>query len=372
MNKRTLSVKTVLLPFLLHTALVIAAYFGADHLPLHSPAGFINPALDMSSLSVIDKFIRWDAHWYTYIADYGYNGQAIVFFPAIVILTKFLTLFLDVNSAAAGFIVCNLFALLSFWAMAAVFHIDMPEHKTRQALLAYAVMPTSFFLNSVYTEPLFITFSLVCVYFARQKKWHLAGIGAALATLTRNIGIILALFLLLEYWQSANKPRSLLFFLYAPAALLGFMIYNLFLTGDPIAFVHTQHLWGREFGLPWPNFYNNILLILHTLPQTEPGILLDTLMVLLALAALLVLTFIPSAKIRTSYLIIGWLWLFIPLFSTSPAFPLYSLARFVLVIFPVYFFWPQISQTYFTAYITISSILLVLCAALFMNWYWIG
>lgn len=372
MNKRILSVRTVLLPFLLHTALVIIAYFGADHLPIHYPAGFINPALETSSLSLIDKLIRWDAHWYTYIADYGYNAQSIVFFPVIVVLIKAISRLGDINSAIAGLIVCNIFALLSFWAMAAVFRSDMPEDKTIQALLAYAVMPTSFFLNSIYTEPLFLTFSLACIYFVRQKKWHIAGISAALATLTRNIGITLILLLLLEYWQSANKPRSVHFFLYAPAALLGFMIYNLFLTGDPIAFVHTQQIWGREFGLPWPNFYNNILLILHTIPHTEPGILLDTVMVLFSLAALLFLTLNPSAKIRASYLVIGWIWLSIPLFSTSPAFPLYSLARFVLVIFPIYIFWAHMSQKYFTFYIIISSMLLVLCAALFMNWYWIG
>ncbi|MGI6092138.1 MAG: hypothetical protein GX348_06390 [Veillonellaceae bacterium] len=370
MKERGLSARTVVLPFLLHTAIVITAYFLADFLPKHYPAGFINPALPINPAGVIDKLIKWDAHWYTYIVDYGYDKQSIVFFPALVIFIKLLTL-LNISTPLAGLIVCNIFSLLSFWAMGAVLRLDFSEKKTFLALLAYSIMPTSFFLNSIYTEPLFITFALTCVYFARQKKWWLSGIFAALATLTRNIGIVLVIFLYIEL-RNSNSRRSKLPLILPPFALLGFMLYNFLLTGDMLAFYHTQQLWGRQFGLPWSSFANNISIIFAGWPLVEPGTIIDSFIVTLALAALLFLTFSPNYKIRFSYLIVGWLWFLIPLFSTSPYFPLYSLARFVLVIFPLYIFLAQTSKTAFHSYFTAASLTLLICASLFMNWYWIG
>lgn len=370
MKDRGLSAKTVILPFSLHTAIVTAAYFLAEFLPKHYPAGFINPAIPANSAAVIEKLIKWDAHWYTYIADYGYDAQNIVFFPAIVIFIKLLT-FANINTPVAGLVVCNIFSLLSFWAMGATLRLDLSEKKTLLALLSYAVMPTSLFLNSIYTESLFITFSLACIYFARRKNWWLSASFAALASLTRNIGIFLVIFLYMEL-KISNSLRSKIWIFLPAIALLGFMLYNFLLTGDILAFYHTQQLWGREFGLPWNNFINNIKIIFYTWPLVEPGTILDSFMVPLALTSLLFLTFSPSYHIRLSYLIVGWFWLLIPLFSTSPAFPLYSLSRFVLVIFPLYIFLAQTPKVLFYCYLTAAAFTLLICAGLFMNWYWLG
>lgn len=369
-DSRRLSARTIFLPFLLHTLLVIGSYLLAEYLPSRDPAGFINP--DIGQHPLVSKLVKWDAHWYTYIVDYGYTTQSIVFFPVIIIFIKLLT-FININTAAAGLIICNLFAFLSFWAMGAAFRLDMPESTTMKALLAYGVMPTAFFLNSIYTEPLFISFSLACIYFARQQKWWLAAAFAALATLTRNIGIILLLFLIVELYQnSSTTPRSKLFLLLPPAALIGFLLYNLWLTGNLFTFYYSQQLWGREFGYPWINIFNNILLIAKQWPYVEPGVFLDSCLVLLSIIGLTTLSLHPCFKIRPSYLALGWLWLIIPLFSTSPVLPLYSLSRFVLILFPLYIFLAQVSKAIFYSFMIVSSLTLLICASLFMNWYWIG
>jgi hypothetical protein len=38
-----------------------------------NPGGFVNTLLP-KTYSVVEMFIKWDAHWYTYVAQQGYDG----------------------------------------------------------------------------------------------------------------------------------------------------------------------------------------------------------------------------------------------------------------------------------------------------------
>jgi len=398
--------KTVWICFVIHTLIIVTSYLLADKLPYHEPAGFIDQSLYPLS-PYIEKLIKWDAHWYTYIAGHGYTAQSIVFFPAIIVFIKALS-YCGLDVAVAGLIICNLFAFLSFWFMDLTFQLDFPEKEVRYALLSYAVMPTSFFLNSIYTEPIFIASSLACVYCARVGKWWYAGMAGALATLTRNLGIFLFLFLLYEFIESyprlgkirkdlvtaksSDEGRSLsrsylesrkcilsdsikyttLSLLLPPAALLLFMLYNLYLLGNPVAFISSQQGWGRHLGLPWQNIWNNLLLTFTNDPVHQPGGALDSFTVIISLVGLLCTTFLSKFKVHKSYLIIGWIWFIIPLVFTAAELPLYSMSRFILPIFPLYLFVARLPEAVFYCYITVSAFALLLCTSLFINWYWIG
>jgi len=354
--------------------MIVTALVLAEYIPHHEPLGFINSELPAVPPGV-DKFIRWDAHWYTFIAEHGYDKQTIVFFPVLPALIR-LTTYLGFSTGAAGFVICNLCTFMSFLVMYHLFRLDYPERITRQALCAYAVVPTSFFLNSIYTEAPFMVFSLASVYFARTGRWWYAGIFAASAALTRSLGICLFFLLLYEYWSGDNRKSkglgAVVALLLAPLALLAFMIFNYLLTGDLIAFVHSQQLWGRQFGLPWENIAGNIRLIFTPGWPVVPGTILDSIIVLTSLAGLMTLTLSARYRVRRAYLILGWLWFLAPLFSMTPQFPLYSLSRFALIIFPLYLFIAQLPRVGYWCYILISSALMVLCTALFVNWFWLG
>lgn len=366
--------KTVWICFLIHTLIILMSYFLADQLPHHEPAGFIDQSIYPLS-PYIEKLIKWDAHWYTYIAGHGYSAQSIVFFPAVILFMKILS-YWGFSFPIAGLLICNMFAFLSFWMMYLTFRLDFPEKKTRYALIAYAVMPTSFFLNSIYTEPIFITASLACIYYARIGKWWYAGMAGALAAITRNLGILLFLFLLYEfikaYPQLRKKKYTVLSIFLPPAALSLFMLYNLNLLGNPIAFVSSQQGWGRQLGLPWQNIWNNLPLTFIPNPGNQPGVGLDSFTVMIGLIALLCVSFFTRFKVHKSYLMIGWLWFIIPLSFTAIELPLYSMSRFLLPIFPVYLFLAQLPPKLFYSYIGISAFVLLLCTSLFINWYWIG
>ncbi|MCX7781258.1 MAG: hypothetical protein N2491_10190 [Negativicutes bacterium] len=373
MAKRIFRVRAAWYAFVLHTALILIAYSVADALPEKNPTGFINPAMPATA-PLLDKLIRWDAHWYTYIAEFGYTHQAIVFFPLMVIFMKAVSV-TGLSYAAAGVIICNIFTLLSFFLMFRVFRLDFSEAVAFRALTAYAVMPTSFFLNSIYTEPIFLSFSLLSIYYARKRRWWPAGIAAAAAALSRNLGVFLVIFLVCEMYASFQRGWRggwpVLSLGLPPLALSAFMAYNAKLLGDPLAFFHTQKEWGRQFGLPWDNMANNVRLLTSGV-VAEPGMILDIFMVLFGLSGLIYLTFKRECRVRVSYLAVAWIWFLIPLFSTTPFFPLYSMSRFVLVLFPLYIFIARLPVAYFIVFTGISAATLVVCAALFMNWHWIG
>ena len=366
--------QTVWTCFFVHTLMIFISYFLASQLPYHEPAGFIDQSLYPLS-PYMEKLIKWDAHWYTYIAGHGYTPQSLVFFPAVIVFIKILSYF-GLQVGVAGLLICNVFAFLSFWMMYLTFRLDFSEKEVKYALLSYAVMPTSFFLNSIYTEPIFIAASLTCIYCTRVGKWWYAGIAGALAAVTRNLGIFLFLFLLYEFIRNYHRLHKskyeMLALLLPPAALLLFMGYNLYLSGDPVAFVSSQQVWGRHFGLPWQNIWDNLPLTFVKNPENQPGVGLDSFTVIISLIILLCITIFPKFKVRRSYLILAWLWFIIPVMFTAAELPLYSMSRFILPIFPLYLFFAQLPPKVFYCYIAVSAVTLVLCSSLFINWYWIG
>jgi hypothetical protein len=362
--------------FIAHTVIIFGAVLIAGDSMMLNPGGFVNTLLP-ETYDIVGKFIKWDAHWYTYIAQQGYDNFTVVFFPMLIILIKITAPICNYDYGLAGFFVCNIFSAACFFLMYSLFQIDFTRAVSARALMAFAAMPTSFFLHSIYTEPVFLTFSLACAYYARIGKWWRAGSCAAMAALTRNIGVFLVFFLICEYWEQYQKERflrrlptyTLLAIALPLLALLGFIVYNYWLFGDPLAFVSAQKAWGREFSPPWVNIGNGFIQVLH---GAETAILLDFLMVLLGVVALLVMTFLPGLNIPRSYLVISWLWLLVPLCSTSPWMPLYSMSRFVLVIFPLYLYIARFPTCFFRVFILISAIVMALCSILFTNWYWLS
>lgn len=360
--------------FLLHSLLVFGAVILAGDKYLQAPGGFINPLLT-TDYPLVEKFLRWDAHWYTYVAQQGYNEMSIVFFPMLIYLMKGFAPFFHYDYGVTGFVICNVFSFFSFIMMYKLFQLDFSKEISYRALLAYAVMPTSFFLNSVYTEPLFLSFTLTGVYYARQGRWWQGGLFMSMACLTRNLGIFLMLLLLFEIgekynWHFTELPgwHTWLGILLVPAGFLGYAAYNDWLLGNPLAFVQAQKAWGRIYSPPWDNIMNSIQLLQK---EAQAGTVMDLTMVILGLSGMLFLTF-GRYRLPKSYLLVGWLWLIIPLWSTTVWMPLYSLCRFVLVIFPLYLWLAQLPRSLYFAFLLSGSAGLILLSVLFTSWYWIG
>lgn len=144
---------------------------------------------------------RFDTNWYIGIAAGGYHSpQQIAFFPLFPALIKLLSVLTGGNLLVAALLVSNLSALSALIALGGFAAWEARDvSMARWTMLALLIYPFSFFLVAAYTEGLFITFSALCLLFARQGHWRWAGLMALLAGATRPTGAALIIPLAWEW-----------------------------------------------------------------------------------------------------------------------------------------------------------------------------
>ena len=156
---------------------------------------------------------RWDSFWYLDIAQNGYIFKGpeklsnIVFFPLYPLLIRATSFFVGGNFIFAGWILSVIFlflALLYFSKLVREFHSEVNPQMPLALLL---IFPTAFFLNSIYTESLFLFLSIASFYYAFKKNFVLAGIFGFFASLTRITGILLFIPLIWEYFKNFGFRR---------------------------------------------------------------------------------------------------------------------------------------------------------------------
>jgi hypothetical protein len=216
--------------------------------------------------------LQWDAElWYVTIARQGYTfdpdfPSSMGFFPfyPIVVIRLFSLLFEDMRVAAiVGSHVCFVGAALLFNALINVDYKDQRVNRAAITLLMFS--PVSFFFSHAYTESTFMLLSLGAFLAAIRGKWLIACICGGCLTATRNVGMLIALPLFVEYvrqvwrpgvtWRELLHPRILLFAIIPPGFGL-FSLYSYLKFGTPFAYLAATRVWGREFVAPWQTLAN--------------------------------------------------------------------------------------------------------------------
>ena len=130
------------------------------------------------------------------VASDGYDARRSVIMPALPLLTAGLSRATGLPVPVAGLILCNLAGALCLVLLALYARHFLPLARARQSVWMLALLPSSFYLNCFYTEPLFMAGGLACALAALRGRLTQAGGFAALVALTRNLGLgILALIL---------------------------------------------------------------------------------------------------------------------------------------------------------------------------------
>jgi hypothetical protein len=230
----------------------------------------------------LDVWGVWDTGWYLDLARHGYDaapdasgptaGQANwAFFPLYPAFARglhaatgmglFPAMLAIANAAFAGAV-----ALL-FLETRALF--GRPAARAAVALLC--VVPGSYVFSSAYTESLFLLLILLALACARREAWLAAGLAGLAAALTRNLGVLVAVPVLILGWRHVRdavtrfrpgtiflgevlrdaRARRVLVALTLPVAGLFAVMAALWaIAGDPFAFVTIQAAWNRELGNP--------------------------------------------------------------------------------------------------------------------------
>src|SRR3954470_16484169 len=161
----------------------------------------------------LERFTWWDSFHFLRIVDRGYlslgqGGGDQAFFPGYPLAIAAVRQLTGGNAAMAGFVVsiaAGTVAAVVLWHLGPV--TTGTPNGGWVAVTVLAVAPYGFFLVTVYSEALFLACALGAWAAGLTRRWWLAGVLAALASLVRINGIFLTAALLVLYLQQAHGER---------------------------------------------------------------------------------------------------------------------------------------------------------------------
>ncbi|MFD7403037.1 mannosyltransferase family protein [Streptomyces sp. NPDC059866] len=174
----------------------LLGYAAVRALGLLALAGW-SAARDKSAYTLLTA--RWDALWYTRVAELGYgyevrlpNGDVhsdLAFFPLLPWLERLLHAVTPLSYAVAGFVVSLLASLAAAWGIFAVAEHVYGRRAGVCAVLLWAVLPVGIVQSMAYSESLFTALAAWSLYAVLTGRWLTAGSLALLAGLTRPVGL---------------------------------------------------------------------------------------------------------------------------------------------------------------------------------------
>jgi hypothetical protein len=361
--------------------LVIAGviFFGEKFLPsslqyVYTEQGaIINPVFLWSRAN-------FDGTHYLDIAKKGYGIYQQALFPLYPKLISLLVPFFGERDLITGWSISLVSFILGLVVFVKLVKLDYEESVARRTIIFLLFFPTAFFFSMVYTESLFLFLILVCFYFARVKKWWLAGVFGVLASATRLTGIFLFPALLIEWWEQRKQWNNgamkqwsnLLAIGLIPLGLLYYMRYLAIQYHDPLMFLHVQPFFGAERTTKVILLYQvfwRYLKMLWTVDRQTLTYFVVVLEFLVGIGFLGLLFLGYRRKIRLSYLIFAILAYLVPTLTGTFS----SLPRYALTLFPCFIIMGLIENRVIRyLLLVVSSLLLIICTILFSQGYWIA
>jgi hypothetical protein len=285
-----------------------------------------------------DATVRQDALWFLRIASGGYvsgDGSA-AFFPLYPLAIRIVAWLPGVSPVGAALLLANASFLGALIVLHGLTRLEFAGEDAgdlaRRTVLFLSIFPTAFFFLAPYTEAPFLLLSVAAFWSARRDRWAWAGAFGAAATLTRSIGVFVAVALLVEaigQWREGRPPLPRIAgALAAGLAPLLYLAWWRAAHGDAWTPLRAQGNWGRELTSPLTTLGRAIRY------ANEFGTywMIDVLVVGIVLFAVIA----GIRWLRASYLVYAVASLLLPLANPFPDRPLMSMPRFVIVIFPAF------------------------------------
>lgn len=318
---------------------------------------------------------RWDAVPYLDIARLGYASSGerrfqLAYFPLYPLLVRIGGFFFG-NYILSGIIVSGVFSVTCGFLLKKLAALDYSKEIALSSVWFLFIFPTSYFLHLPYTESLFLTLVIGAFYFARTKKWLLAGICGQLACMTRINGLFLVFALLCEifyeYRAARRFNRDWLWLLLIPTGFLLYLIINYSVTGDAFTFlVYQKEHWAKSLDFPWKGIKGSFGTMFYGKPEESLMVGFQELFFVGLGFAATVFSWLKQRKSYAVWMTLNW-FLFV---STSF---LLSVPRYTLALFPMFMIFASLSEKHYSVkvLITIWSILFLgLFTALFAAGHW--
>ena len=346
--------------------------------------------------SRFDHWAHWDGAWYTNIAADGYTGfwppLSTSFFPLYPLLIRSAMTIFD-DPALWGVVISCAACFVALYFLYRLAEALWNERVARASALALAFFPTSFFLNAVYTEALFLALTCAGLWAALVRRdLLLAGILAGLATATRgHVGLLLLVPLAYELIRRPKEFgwKGVASLALVPAGAGAYMLWLWHQFGDPLVFrsAVAGDPWRRTFApldetlvRAWNGARAGLPYLLHpqwlfeTTSQSPSFLLSETVgLLILALAVGLLLLGVRLLPLGLWLYAVGLI--AFPLLYPSQYFALFGFPRYVLVAFPIFFVLGHVLARNAYALATwclVSATFGDLLTALFTSWRWVA
>jgi hypothetical protein len=271
-------------------------------------------------------YIGWDSGWYLGNVYYGYNSlQRYAFFPGYPISIYLFNLVIRdlFASLVLSSIIFGVAWIPFFQAIAE--HYMTREAASRTTLLT-AFFPYVFLFTTVaYSESLFLFATVASWYFYLNREKFKTSLLAAVATITRMVGIIIVLPMFLDMLSQRERKR-LLYFLVPTMALFSWLAYCFINTGDWLASITAQDKYWNMYTFPrWliyfvstrrmidaPSEIAGVILIILTCILIYCGRGVDWRLTIYSVASFLVILYFAAMWSITRYLsFIFPIWIFL-------------------------------------------------------------
>jgi Mannosyltransferase (PIG-V) len=365
---------------------------------------------------------RWDSAWFLEVARHGYQPQLggvsaprDAYFPLYPLAIRALSVLGGGQVLAGGLLSLGAFAV----ALYGIHRLTTLElgggqrgaQSARLAVLVMAFSPMAFFFSAVYSESLYLALSVGVFWAARNGRWGWVGVLGALASATRNTGLVLLLAAAVIYLYgprrdrapdrpavggSILRPRYRMRWdaLWLAAMPLGAAVFELYLRlagGRQLGSLHAEAAWGRHFTGPLVGLWDALRAAFDGArqllsPQTkhvyfaaaegsatinaEHNLLMLTILAAAIPATIGVLRRLPLAY---GLYVIGAIAL--PLSDPVRSEPLQSLPRFMVVLFPLGIWlaaWLAERPRTQRPVLLLSASLLAVFLAQFATWHWVA
>jgi 4-amino-4-deoxy-L-arabinose transferase-like glycosyltransferase len=355
-----------------------------------------DPKLTHDLGAVTDVWARWDSVWFLRIAEHGYGsakGAAAAFYPLYPATVALLGRALFGHYVLAGILVSLAASFASFLLLYRIAEERLGADGARRAVLYLAVFPFALFLQAVYSESLYLLLTLAAFMLAERRRFLLAGTVTGLALLTRPTAAALLPALALLAWRERDRLRALASLAIAPLLFAAYPLYLWAAEGDPWQFLHAQRIWSRHLSPVGPlgGIWDGLRAGWAGVEQLASGshthvywapvqdadpirVAVLNLEALAFLVLFVVLAVIAWRRFGAPYGLFAALSLAIPLSVPSERWPLLSLPRFGLTIFPLFLALAVLGgrPRAHTAIVAVSSLLLGVSVAQWALWQWVA
>lgn len=222
---------------------------------------FVFQSSMLASNDWMTVFLGWDSAWYLTILTHGYSfsTQSFSFFPGLPLFSSLINLL--IQNSAASLVLCSLvFGILwvPLYQLVAELYID--KKAAFFSALIFAFSPFVFLFTTVaYSEGLLLFWVLLAWLMFKRGKVALASTSAAVAILSRAVGILIIIPMIIETLKSQNhRVRDFVLCCLPLLAFLAWLIYGQLVANDWLAFIHTTE---------WSEMYSFSAFVFRIVPQ---------------------------------------------------------------------------------------------------------